>query len=870
MSEPGKFSSLHGRDVELVPVERRAPIYHRNAAKKAISNIAKADETGGGGGPRRSSRATKGKNSRLEERDKLEEEAKKIKAEKEKKRVEKEEKKKLEDEKKKDSKSQATATATANKVNNSDSSEAIPKKKRGRKKKDSERETDENDGEVNCICGATSVDDDDDRVMAECEKCLKWQHVVCMFGFEDERVVPEKYQCHVCDPSSYEELLNKPKQEEEEKSEENSEKQEPIKAESKEIRKRKSGSLGATDNDRETEIKQEKSKKRKTSLTDTTGPIIAQVDESTKVASVLEPKNGSFNESPNKQTSSSEDATNTAVSEPVSSAVDATPSPTSGNTDQATRPSITTDKNKDSSSFVDLGTKKIADLQDKVRRSVATALCGIFKNNILPEAVKKGVIDSSSNIDGLAEKFSVEIEESLYEHLAMKPSGSSKPKDVGPKYRDKFRTLSFNLKDDKNPEFRLRIATGQLTAEQLVTLTNEEMLNPELQKLAESVRKESIRESVLKVDTAPRLRKTHKGEELVGGDEALDLQQVKEDAYERDDDKGNANNREMLLNAETFRSERSQSVERDYDSGGNMDVVSYSPPGSPENEEYDIDDDDFNLSNIEEQGKEKEKQMEKPNDQADHLASSNNNNINSDITGPPLIWTGHVTMPGVAQFPGSATHIAGGGNFDPTSNWNQVFNLDAPIVIDGRLDDTKAIPYLRNVRHSKDIVAFVLKSDEISNPGQPNAGDELFDYFHSRHKYGVIKHRHKIVKDAYIVTVGANDEIPDYLTLSGEQLGYLRHLQATTGNVILGVFVVQPFKAGVRQSTTPPAVTAVSTSTPPATSAPLSTSEFSLLQGILAGNNGSASQSTSGLPSNPQSLLDLLQQTTGSNSKSNV
>lgn len=53
-----------------------------------------------------------------------------------------------------------------------------------------------NDELVNCPCNTYS--EDDARMMLQCEKCLAWQHVACVFGVEDETVVPEVYICSAC------------------------------------------------------------------------------------------------------------------------------------------------------------------------------------------------------------------------------------------------------------------------------------------------------------------------------------------------------------------------------------------------------------------------------------------------------------------------------------------------------------------------------------------------------------------------------------------------------------------------------------------------------------------------------------------------
>lgn len=55
--------------------------------------------------------------------------------------------------------------------------------------------------EVSCVCKITY--EDDEQLMAQCEMCDKWQHVKCLFGEEDDSLLPEKYYCHICEPGLY-------------------------------------------------------------------------------------------------------------------------------------------------------------------------------------------------------------------------------------------------------------------------------------------------------------------------------------------------------------------------------------------------------------------------------------------------------------------------------------------------------------------------------------------------------------------------------------------------------------------------------------------------------------------------------------------
>jgi transcription elongation factor S-II len=113
-------------------------------------------------------------------------------------------------------------------------------------------------------------------------------------------------------------------------------------------------------------------------------------------------------------------------------------------------------------------------VRDKIRANLATALV---------KTISEGVDIQKSEIIKLAVEIEVEL---LKVH-----NGISVP------YKNKFRQLHFNLKNDKNPDLRRKVVVGEITPDILVELTAEE--------LASDVQKEEtakIREKKL-FDSAP-------------------------------------------------------------------------------------------------------------------------------------------------------------------------------------------------------------------------------------------------------------------------------------------------------------------------------------------------------------------------------
>uniref|UniRef100_A0A060T2S0 Transcription factor BYE1 n=1 Tax=Blastobotrys adeninivorans TaxID=409370 RepID=A0A060T2S0_BLAAD len=518
------------------------------------------------------------------------------------------------------------------------------------------------DNSVNCPCG---TDDESLGTMIECENCGKWQHLKCMFGKDDESLVPEVYYCHECK--------------------------------------------------------------------DKVGPVQGNVEDKVK----------SKDES-NIDKQSSKDAT---VSEDAS----------------------TKSQNNE---------RSISQFHDKVRSSVAVALHKIL-NAGFSEAIQKKRVDiTEEEVPSASEKLALDIEQALYDQLAVKPAKPSKAVDVGHKYRDKFRSISFNLKDTKNVSLRMRVISGELGPHELVTMTNEDMSNPELQKLAEEVRRESIRDSVLKVEEVPRLRKTHKGEELIDPDERFDDPTFEHDMQRppsseageahAGDKESNSGDRKQGPGQQDYPEYNEESQIRDshnnmYESNSSLNLVSYSPTAS--------DDEEGEGPNIE---------LEDDED-LDEIINDKSNGTDEkkeEKGGDAPIWSGEIKFTGFVAFSGTATPLHSPSGFD----WDSILSSDA-IEIDGRLDKKKAEAYLHTVKATKDIVSLILTGDD-------DGCGQVFDYFHPRGKYGVIvKHKHarNLIKDAYAVTLGPDDPVPSYLELSRDEIDKVR---TNGGKTVLGVFVV--------------------------------------------------------------------------------
>lgn len=657
------------------------------------------------------------------------------------------------------------------------------------------------DDSIRCICN--KVYENDEQMMVQCEKCDKWQHVRCLFGKEDDSLLPEIYFCHICDPDLYAELISSA-----------------------------AAGLNTTS----------------VVIPAPSGAIVDSVSDAA-AAAVKEASNSSIDES--------SDISRTLVKESSKSPDKSTPQPVS----------LT-----QSSFFFSLPIANfisqqvpasIADITDIVRKSVATAFLSIFKDHIVPIAISNKDVELSAQDTpaSFAEKLSMQLEQALYDAFASSshklsissstkppPAKKSKkakaaaamgPADVGSKYRSKFRSLAATLKDDANPLLHKKFVTGELTPTEFVKLSPEELMNPALREMAEAVRAESIRSSILKVEEGPRIRRTHKGDvyidDEVNGGAGMNSNNTSEmeTAWVPI---GNSKPTDSKPENESGRNTSSSSANDDASSSSNNNKdnsplarassteSSVTPPPVPELHHNEINQHEDLYHNDDNQSEHQANVTIDDDDDLDAIINNPTTVSNDPITSggasnsavapeenefyvptttEAIVFRGQVVMPTIAEFFGQAVHLSGPHGFNPasmSSGWPAL--LPSTLTIEGRLDKAVAAKYLASVGQSKDIVSFLLRPDRAGKP----QFDKLYSYFRLKHKYGVISKKRAsfssssgrasppsglAIKDSYIVPLQKGDEIPEHLWL-GSTAAHVRldAALAADSRVIVGVFVL--------------------------------------------------------------------------------
>ena len=146
---------------------------------------------------------------------------------------------------------------------------------------------------------------------------------------------------------------------------------------------------------------------------------------------------------------------------------------------------------------------------------------------------RKGIKDALKTRVGKAKDLSIseeklqtlvqEIEEELFKLYN---------RDVGAKYKTRYRSLVFNIKDEKNNGLFRKIIGGKILPKELVAMTPEEMANKELQQWRQASLKndiEKIKSHELDLIALGNkfVMKSHKGEQMIESDDQVGEGEVK-------------------------------------------------------------------------------------------------------------------------------------------------------------------------------------------------------------------------------------------------------------------------------------------------------------------------------------------------------
>ncbi|XP_039594646.1 PHD finger protein 3 isoform X1 [Polypterus senegalus] len=379
-------------------------------------------------------------------------------------------------------------------------------------------------------------------------------------------------------------------------------------------------------------------------------------------------------------------------------------------------------------------------------------------------------------------------------------------RDTDSKYKSKYRSLMFNLRDAKNNVLFKRVLKGEITPDHLIRMSPEELASKELAAWRQRENRhtiEMIEKEQREVERRPITKITHKGEIEIENQE-----QVKEpEAMEVEQEPAPKQVEEPEIVPDVIhpcaeKDTTSQHKKHLFDLNCKICTGRMAPPA---------DDTPSKVVKVattvlrRQSGFEGEKEDSMPS-QLDILpfsiidenkaVSPSVSSFASDIRlepGPVLedeatflsrlecIWKGFINMPSVAKFVIKAYPVS--GTFDHLTE-----DLPDSIQVGGRISPQMVWDYVEKIRASgtKEVCLIrfcpVTEEDQISYT-------LLFAYFSSRKRYGVVANNMKQVKDMYLIPLGSSEKIP-YQLVPFDGPG----LEVQRQNLLLGLIIRQRVK----------------------------------------------------------------------------
>lgn len=653
------------------------------------------------------------------------------------------------------------------------------KRSRGRTKQSkaeqtlSEVEVEDEDALIRCVCGAE--EDDGGRMMICCDNCAVWQHNDCMGITEKVDELPEKYLCEQCDRKTHGQLLlaiargEKPW-------EERAKERARVEEEERKARRRKGGKRGKSARpSRQSEAGVEARGGGDGSHQESPSTPIAQEGPPSAGPSAAQ-ENGNAEVGGNRRCGCSclgadllSKTTPMEVETPVQAglpfAPGGTPHGEKRRQSQTDASNNVASKRRKSSATVPATNDQ--DLSAERRKIVDHLVKNL--SDLITASSRRGTfkIAEGETVESLANRHASSIEQALTSHYGSPAA-----------YSERFRSILFNVK--RNSTLLHRFLQGHITPDELSTMSSDEMASEELQRQMAAMKEEADKQAVLVKEEGPRIRKTHKGEEVIE-DESMH-HMANDSSYASAAKQDSKNPESSLANPSDTVFNAAQSVDaktaEDTTTSRrplHIETSSSTHPVGPERQSSG----GFDLSRVWDSahspGNDAHRLLQKrprrdssgmPAQQTpgagddaeiDRLLKDEENESPpyspTTFGDPSVVWSGRLVMSSIVDASVVARFVAG-GDVGQRIPWADL--IPRMLHISGRIATDRANEYVCSLRHSDSIDVSVLS---LTLSGEANEGsqiDKLFSYLHDRQRYGVITELpHPSLKDAYIVPVAA-------------------------------------------------------------------------------------------------------------------
>jgi hypothetical protein len=408
----------------------------------------------------------------------------------------------------------------------------------------------------------------------------------------------------------------------------------------------------------------------------------------------------------------------------------------------------------------------------------------------IPIAIKAGIfaLNKDDDVQSKAERLAIEVEDAVH---------STHPDKNA--YIKQSRAIAFNLK--QNQELSNGLLTRSLTPQALASMNSDDMASKELKRETAEMKARSDKQSIMISDDGPRIRRTHKGDEVIEEDnfavpndstmstsrrrsmmdpnaemaarsrenspgEQVELPESIDEYRSRDDIRGNAMPKQPLnIDTKAQQPIRKPSGSADFD----INKV-FSSVQSPLNSHHPRRQSTNNAPPAQGPGVDPEIDKLLQDDEGMESPPYSPAEYSSD---PDIVWRGGVTMDSIAKFAAVAKHI-GGADISHTISWSDI--LQKELRVAGRIDQEKANEYLCSLRYSPPtdvVVVNVTPTGEAAAQGFST----LYDYFQTKNRYGVLTNKGVgNIRDTYLVPVPPNPgNLPDFIiNLEGHRVPEVR------------------------------------------------------------------------------------------------
>ncbi|XP_057594473.1 PHD finger protein 3 isoform X1 [Hippopotamus amphibius kiboko] len=428
---------------------------------------------------------------------------------------------------------------------------------------------------------------------------------------------------------------------------------------------------------------------------------------------------------------------------------------------------------------------------DQIRQSV---------RHSLKDILMKRLTDSNLKVpEEKAAKVATKIEKELFSFF----------RDTDAKYKNKYRSLMFNLKDPKNNILFKKVLKGEVTPDHLIRMSPEELASKELAAWRRRENRhtiEMIEKEQREVERRPITKITHKGEIEIESDAPMKEQEaameIQEPTTNKSVEKTEGSDRQKEEIDSMSKDTTSQHRQHLFDLNCKICIGRMAPPVddlSPkkvkvvvgvsrkhsDNEAESIADALSSTSSIlaseffEEEKQESPKSAFSP---APRPEMPGTVEVESTFLARlNFIWKGFINMPSVAKFVTKAYPVSGSPEY-------LTEDLPDSIQVGGRISPQTVWDYVEKIKASGTKEICVVRFTPVTEEDQISY-TLLFAYFSSRKRYGVAANNMKQVKDMYLIPLGAMDKIPHPLVpFDGPGLELHRP------NLLLGLIIRQKLK----------------------------------------------------------------------------